>query len=67
VDSAGEVLAAGLLDPDFSLRAQPLPLKWTAGATIAFFICPPHFGQADGPSAVTEWITSTSYPQLPQM
>jgi hypothetical protein len=56
-----------LEDPARSLRAQPLPLKWTAGATIAFFIGPPQTGHADGPWPVTECMTSTSWPQLAQM
>jgi hypothetical protein len=52
--------------PDRSLRAQPLPLKWTAGATIAFFIGPPQTGQTVGPWSCTECMTSTSWPQLAQ-
>jgi hypothetical protein len=49
-----------------SLRAQPDPLKWTAAATIALRMCPPHLGQADGPWPATEWMTSISWPQLVQ-
>jgi hypothetical protein len=59
-------LGFALLLPDRSLRAQPLPLKWTAGATIAFFIGPPHTGQVVGPWSCTECMTSTSWPQLAQ-
>ena len=57
---------AGLLAPR-SLRAQPVPLKWTAGAPIAFFIGEPHFGHAAGPWPWTECMTSISKPQLVQM
>jgi hypothetical protein len=52
--------------PERSLRAQPLPLKWTAGATIAFFIGPPQTGQTVGPWPSTECMTSTSWPQVAQ-
>jgi hypothetical protein len=51
---------------DRSLRAQPLPLKWTAGAENARFISPPHFGQVDGPWPWTECITSIVWPQFEQ-
>jgi hypothetical protein len=51
LESESDELRLGLEElPDRSLRAQPLPLKWTAGATIAFFIGPPQTGQAVGPS-----------------
>jgi hypothetical protein len=52
--------------PELSFRAQPLPLKWTAGATMAFFIGPPHTLQAEGPWPWTECMTSISWPQLVQ-
>jgi hypothetical protein len=56
----------GLAELDRSLRAQPLPLKWTAGAANARFIAPPHLGQFDGPWPWTECITSIVWPQLEQ-
>jgi hypothetical protein len=62
-------LGSGRLDLEevaFSLRAQPVPLKWTAGTANVFFNGPPHLGQIDGPSAWTERMTSTSWPQLEQ-
>jgi len=50
-ESESDELRLGLEElPDRSFRAQPPPLKWTAGATIAFFIGPPQTGQAVGPS-----------------
>jgi hypothetical protein len=52
--------------PELSFRAQPLPLKWTAGATMAFFIGPPHTLHTEGPWPWTECMTSTSWPQLVQ-
>jgi hypothetical protein len=51
---------------DRSLRAQPVPRKWMAGAEMALRITPPHTGQA-GPEVWTEWTTSISWPQLVQM
>jgi hypothetical protein len=42
-----------------SLRAQPEPLKCTAGGAKAFFIGEPQSGQADGPCPWTECMTST--------
>jgi hypothetical protein len=52
--ASGGGLASLALDLDGraaprSFRAQPDPLKWTAAATMALRICPPHLGQADGP------------------
>jgi hypothetical protein len=66
--------AAASFDPardDFaalerSLRAQPLPVKCTAGAEKALFIAPPHWGQTDGPWLCTECITSIVWPHLEQ-
>jgi hypothetical protein len=55
---------AGLEPPERSLRAQPVPLKWTAGGEKAFFIAPPHSGQALGPWPWMEWLTSIMWPQL---
>jgi hypothetical protein len=49
LDPGSDEARFGLADPDRSLRAQPLPLKWTAEATIAFFIAPPHEVQVEGP------------------
>jgi hypothetical protein len=49
LDAGSDEARLDLADPDHSLRAQPLPLKWTAEATIAFFIGPPHELQAEGP------------------
>jgi hypothetical protein len=47
--------AAFVLDPvDRSFFAQPVPLKWTAGAANALRIVPsaPHDGQNAGPSSL---------------
>lgn len=57
----------GLPVIDRSFRAQPLPLKWTAGTAKAFFIGPPQSGQVDGPWPKTECTTSIEWPQLVQM
>jgi hypothetical protein len=51
---------------DRSLRAQPLPLKWTAGAARVRFMGPPQFGQIVGPWRWTECMTSTAWPQSAQ-
>jgi hypothetical protein len=53
--------------PDGSLRAQPLPLKCTAGAEMDFLIGPWQLGHSAGPSPSTECMTSTWWPQLLQM
>ncbi|MGD0019868.1 MAG: hypothetical protein ABSD62_11485 [Candidatus Limnocylindrales bacterium] len=55
---------AGLVEPR-SFRAQPVPLKCTAGAEMAFFIAEPHWGQA-GPWPWTECMISISWPQVAQ-
>jgi hypothetical protein len=66
--SAAEAFKSAVLDPpDLSLRAQPVPLKWTAGAEKAFFSGPPHLGHSRGPSARIEWRTSIRCPQFEQM
>jgi hypothetical protein len=59
---------AGLLGrpEERSLRAQPVPLKWTASGPMALRMCAPHLGQA-GPSPWTECMTSISWPQDVQM
>jgi hypothetical protein len=64
----GDSLLDALLDrpDDPSLRAQPVPLKWTAGAANAFFISPPQLGQVDGPWPWTECMTSTWWPHFVQ-
>jgi hypothetical protein len=50
-----------------SFFAQPVPLKWTAGAANAFFTGPlPQSGHADGPSAWTPWMTSNRRPHAAQ-
>jgi hypothetical protein len=50
-----------------SFFAQPVPLKWTAGAAKALRTGPPpHDGQLVGPSAWTPWMTSNRVPQLAQ-
>jgi hypothetical protein len=61
LDPAGlfDLPADGRLEP-FSLRAQPLPLKWTAGGVNDRFIAPPQIAQTVGPCASTECTTSTS-------
>ncbi len=48
-DSALGAGAARPLPPEGSLRAQPVPLKWTAGAEMDFLICPWHLGHSVGP------------------
>lgn len=48
------------------MRAQPVPLKWTAGAENVFFIAPPHLAQVSGPWLWTEWLTSIDCPHLVQ-
>jgi hypothetical protein len=64
--ASGDVARPDLPEPDRSLRAQPLPLKWTVGATMAFLIGPPHSRQVAGPWPWMECLTSTSWPQLAQ-
>jgi hypothetical protein len=50
-----------------SFFAQPEPLKWTAGAAIAFRTGPdPHSGHAAGGSACTPWIASNRRPHAAQ-
>ena len=49
-----------------SILAQPEPLKCTAGATITLRIAPPQTGQASGPEAVTECMTSIRWPHSRQ-
>jgi hypothetical protein len=50
-----------------SFLAQPDPLKWIAGAAMAFRTGPlPHSGQDVGGSAWTPWITSKRRPQAAQ-
>ena len=41
-----------------SFRAQPVPLKWTAGTPKVFFIGEPHSGHVAGPWPWTECMTS---------
>ncbi len=52
-----DVLFAGL-EPERSLRAHPVPRKWTAGGAKTFFIWPPQFGHAAGPWPWTPCMTS---------
>lgn len=66
-DSALGAGAARPLPPEGSLRAQPVPLKWTAGAEMDFLICPWHLGHSVGPCPWTECLTSISWPQFEQM
>jgi hypothetical protein len=61
-----DVARFGLPVPDLSLRAQPLPLKWTAGAAKARLMGPPHCGQVVGPWPWTACMTSIVWPQLAQ-
>ena len=57
------VVAAGLLVVERSFFAQPLPLNTIEGAEIALRTgLAPQIGQAEGPSAVTPWITSNRCP-----
>jgi hypothetical protein len=58
--AAGVVLDAAARASFF---AQPLPLKWMAGAVSAFLITPPHTSQAVGPVPEIECRTSTERPQ----
>jgi hypothetical protein len=53
---------AARADEPRSFFAQPLPLKWTAGATNAFVMVPsaPHSGQNFGPWSLIPWITSVT-------
>jgi hypothetical protein len=60
------VARADLVASDRSLRAQPLPLKWTAAAVMAFFIGPPHSVHVVGPCPWTECMTSIPWPQVEQ-
>jgi hypothetical protein len=55
-----------LLVEERSFLAQPLPLKWTAGAEKARVIGPPHLGHVDGPWPWTECITSIVWPHFEQ-
>jgi hypothetical protein len=50
-----------------SFFAQPVPLKWIAGAVIPFRTGPlPHCGHVAGPSAWTPWMTSKRWPHALQ-
>jgi hypothetical protein len=49
-----------------SFLAQPLPLKWMAGAESALRIGPPQLSHVAGPAAWIPWLTSTSRPQSVQ-
>jgi hypothetical protein len=59
--------AARVLDPR-SFFAQPVPLKWMAGAVKPFVIVPsaPHSGQNFGPWSLMPWMTSVTWPQAEQ-
>ena len=46
-----------------SFFAQPLPLKWIAGAVSAFLITPPQTSHVSGPVPEIGWMTSTDRPQ----
>jgi hypothetical protein len=46
-----------------SFLAQPLPLKWMAGADICLRIGPPHTSHVVGPVALMPWRTSMVRPQ----
>jgi hypothetical protein len=48
-----------------SFFAQPVPLKWIAGAVKPFVIVPsaPHSGQNRGPWSFIPWITSVRWRQ----
>jgi hypothetical protein len=48
------------------MRAQPVPLKCTAGAEMQFRMWPRHLGHSLGPCSWTECITSISWPQSSQ-
>ena len=52
--------------PELSFRAQPVPLKWMAGAEKAFFIGPPQLAHSLGPWPWIEWTTSSRRPQFSQ-
>ena len=53
---------------DRSFFAQPEPLKWMAGETIALRRVPsaPQFGQKFGAGSLIPWITSVTCLQLEQ-
>jgi hypothetical protein len=61
--AAGPLALPDDRDDAFSLRAQPLPLKWTAGAANDFRMGLPQAGQTEGPAPCRGWTTSTSCPQ----
>jgi hypothetical protein len=52
-----------------SFFAQPVPLKWIAGAVNPFVIVPsaPHSGQKRGPCSWIPWITSVRWRQAAQV
>jgi hypothetical protein len=56
----------GFTEERASTFAQPLPLKWIAGALSALRIAPPQASQADGPVASIPWTTSTRRPHSVQ-
>jgi hypothetical protein len=65
VSDAVAVLLEALADRA-SFFAQPLPLKWIAGAVRALRIPPPHDSHAPGPCPWTPCMTSTRRPQAVQ-
>lgn len=52
-----------------SFFAQPVPLKWTAGATNVLVIVPsaPQLGQNFGPGSLIPWMTSVTCRQAEQL
>jgi hypothetical protein len=52
-----------------SFFAQPVPLKWIAGAVNPFVIVPsaPHSGQKRGPCSWIPWITSVRWRHAEQV
>jgi hypothetical protein len=67
VSSRVERDAPGLAVARRSFLAQPVPLKWIAGAAKAFLIGPPpHSGQVVGSSEWTPRRTSNRFPQFAQ-
>jgi hypothetical protein len=60
---------AARADVPRSFFAQPVPLKWTAGATNAFVMVPsaPHSGQNFGPWSLIPWMTSVVRRHLEQV
>jgi hypothetical protein len=63
--AAASARREGVLVARRSDLAQPLPLKWIVGATMARATGPPHSGHWLGPASLIPRNTSNRWPQDP--